>query len=188
MMLRCLVLVVCLLQGLARADEPAAKKPDPLARLKWLQGHWAGTGEGEPGVSAAERRIACAMNCRYLRVEGRSVYTKQDKNPKGETHESMDVWSFDRGRSKWVLRTFDSLGFVTTYAEDPSAGTATTMVVVAEHLENVPSGWRARYTYTFVPPDEYRELFELDPNGKGFQPYTSNRFLRVAGPLPAGTP
>ncbi|WP_313918158.1 hypothetical protein [Tahibacter sp.] len=33
--------------------------------------------------------------------------------------------------------------------------------------------------YTFVPPDEYRELFELDPNGKGFQPYTSNRFLRV---------
>ena len=24
--------------------------------------------------------------------------------------------------------------------------------------------------YTFVPPDEYRELFELDPNGTGFCP------------------
>jgi len=42
----------------------------------------------------------------------------------------------------------------------------------------VPAGWKARYTYDFLGPDEYQERFELDPDGKGFQPYTFNRFLR----------
>lgn len=139
-------------------------------------------------MSAAERRIECALNCRYLRVAGRSVYPKQEKNRQGEIHESMDVWSFDRARNRWVLHTFDSLGFTTTYTEDPSAGSETTLVLVAEHLENVPPGWRARFTYTFVPPDEYRELFELDPNGKGFHPHTSNRFLRVGEEKTTGAP
>jgi hypothetical protein len=162
--------------ALAATDQ---SKPDPLAKVLWLQGHWAGIGEGEPGTSATERHIECALNCRYLRVDGRSVYPKQEKNAKGEIHLAMDMWSFDRKRGKLVLRTFDSLGFTTTYAQDTAASTENTVVMVAEHLENVPAGWQARYTYTFVPPDEYRELFELDPNGKGFQTYVSNRFLRV---------
>jgi|CXWL01.1.fsa_nt_gi hypothetical protein len=153
-------------------------KPNPLAGLHWLQGQWVGIGEGEPGRSAAQRSIECMLDCRYLRSEGRSVYPKQEKNKDGEIHEAMDIWSFDRKRKKLVLRTFDNLGFVTTYVQQDGAA-PDTLVLVAEHLENVPSGWKARYTYTFAAPDEYREQFELDPDGKGYQPYTSNRFLRV---------
>ncbi len=170
------VLAVALSSPVIAAD---SSKPDPLAKVRWLQGHWAGVGEGEPGTSATERHFQCALNCRYLRVDGRSVYPKQEKNAKGEIHQAMDMWSFDRKRGKLMLRTFDSLGFTTTYAEDTDASTETTLVMTAEHLENVPAGWQARYTYTFAPPNEYRELFELDPNGKGFQTYVSNRFLRV---------
>ena len=170
------VLAVISSSAFAAAD---ASKPDPLAKVAWLQGHWAGVGEGEPGTSATERHIQCALSCRYLRVDGRSVYPRQEKNAKGEIHQSMDMWSFDRKRGKLVLRTFDNLGFTTTYVEDAEAGNETTLVMIAEHLENVPTGWQARYTYTFAPPNEYRELLELDPNGKGFQTYVSNRFLRV---------
>jgi hypothetical protein len=166
--------------GLAAAEA----ETDPLEDLGWLVGNWVGVGEGEPGRSASERRVACVLACRYLRFDGRSVYPRQDKNPKGETHLQIDMWSFDRRRQKLVLRTFDNLGFVTTYVQDDAGGAQGKLVLVAEHLENVPAGWKARYTYTFVPPDEYRELFELDPNGKGYQPYTSNRFLRVAAPDP----
>ncbi len=65
------------------------------------------------------------MKCRYLHVDGQSVYPKQEKNPKGEIHTSMDIWSVDRRRGALVLRTFDNLGFVTTYVEDAGAGTET---------------------------------------------------------------
>jgi hypothetical protein len=164
--------------GVAAKEPP---KPDALARLHWLQGHWVGTGEGEPGTSATEREIACVLDCKYLRVDGRSVYPRQEKNQKGEIHASMDMWSHDRARDRLILRTFDTLGFVTTYVEDPAAGKDDTLVLVAEHLENVPAGWKARYTYTFVAPDEFQELFELDPGGKGYETYVRNRFLRVKG-------
>jgi hypothetical protein len=44
----------------------------------------------------------------------------------------------------------------------------------------VPKGWRARYIITRKSDDEYHEVLELDPDGKGFKPYVTNRFLRVA--------
>ena len=156
-----------------------ARQPEPLARVSWLRGDWVGIGEGEPGRSATERHIQCAIQCSYLRVDGRSVYPRQEKNAKGELHVAMDIWSFDRARKKLVLRTFDSLGLVTTYVQDDAASSDTRLVLVAEHLENVPAGWRARYTYTFNPPDEYHELFELAMKGKQFSTYVDNRFLRV---------
>ena len=159
--------------------ETIAAESTPLAKLEWLTGHWVGIGEGDPGRSATQRSIDCVLECKYLRVDGRSVYPKQEKNPKGETHVSMDMWSFDRARKKLVLRTFDNLGFVTTYVQEESASSDTTLVLVAEHLENVPTGWRARYTYTFAPPNEYHELFELASKDKEFKPYVTNRFLRV---------
>jgi hypothetical protein len=52
-------------------------------------------------------------------------------------------------------------------------------VLVAESLENVPRGWKARYVFTRKSDDEYHEMLELDPDGKGFQPYVTNRFLRL---------
>jgi hypothetical protein len=51
---------------------------------------------------------------------------------------------------------------------------------VAESLENVPKGWKARYMVTRKSADEYHERLELDPDGKGFKPYVTNRFLKVS--------
>ena len=51
-------------------------------------------------------------------------------------------------------------------------------MLVSEYLENVPAGWKARYSYDFPGHDEYREHFELDPHGKGFETYVSRKYLR----------
>jgi hypothetical protein len=61
--------------------------------------------------------------------------------------------------------------------QDPAASTDGRLVLVSERIENAPSGWKTRYTYTYQPPNEYHELFELD-TGKGLEPYVSTRFLR----------
>lgn len=172
-------ILVILLLALAPGAAPARDgKADGLAAISWLVGDWAGVGEGHGGISAATRHAARTRDGHFIRIEARSVYPKQDKNKAGEVHASLDLWSYDRQRRRLVLRQFNSLGFVSTFVEDRAAGTAGRLVLVSEHIENVPAGWKSRYTYTYRAPNEYHELFELD-TGEGLAPYVSNRFLRV---------
>jgi hypothetical protein len=172
---------------LAAAPVAAAATPasvDRLAAISWLVGDWAGIGQGRPGTSAGTRRGERIHNAHFLRVEGRSVYPRQEGNPSGEIHTSSDLWSFDRRRNLLVMRQFDSLGFASTYVQDPAASTDGRLVLVSEHLENVPAGWRARYTYEHSQADSYRELFELD-SGRGYERYVDGRYLRMRAPPPS---
>ncbi|MDQ0462766.1 hypothetical protein QO010_000514 [Caulobacter ginsengisoli] len=174
----CRVLILMLALAGGSAVFASEADLDGLAAIQPLVGDWTGVGEGDPGTSAAARHAERAQDGRYIMVAGRSVYPKQDKNPKGEVHTSLDVWSFDKARRLIVMRQFDNLGFVSTYVQDRAASREGHVVMVSESMENVPAGWRARYTYDFIGADEYRELFELDPDGKGFQTYVTGRYLR----------
>jgi hypothetical protein len=168
---------------LAAAPIAAAATPldDRLSAISWLVGDWTGIGQGQPGTSASSRHNEPIHNAHFIRVEGRSVYPRQEGNPSGEVHTSTDIWSFDRRRNLLVMRQFDSLGFVSTYVQDREASTNGRLVLVSEHLENVPAGWRARYTYEHTGADDYHELFELD-SGSGYERYVDGRFLRLGAP------
>jgi hypothetical protein len=171
------ILSLCFIAGTA-----SAQTPDALADLRWLIGEWKGVGQGDPGTSASERHIDSFLDGHYIRASGRSVYPKQERNPHGEIRGQLDIWSHDRARSSVILRQFDTLGFVSTYVLDKSASSAERWVLIAESLENVPKGWKARYIYTRPSANEYHEVLELDATGKGFKPYVSNRFLRIEAP------
>src|SRR5215510_14453252 len=164
---------------LAVGSRGAETRADGLAELAWMAGEWHGVGQGDPGTSGSERLVDWYLEGRYLRAQGRSVYPRQEKNPKGEVHAQLDLWSYDKSRKAIVLRQLDTLGFVCTYVLDKAASARDRWVLVAESLENVPRGWKARYTITRIADDEYHELLELDPDGKGFQPYVTNRFLKI---------
>ena len=174
------IFVAGLVATFAMAASAAQPQGDGLAELRWLVGEWRGVGEGDPGTSGSERHIDSFLEGKYLRAHGRSVYPKQEKNPKGEVHEELDLWSYDRARSVIVLRQFDTLGFVGTYVLDRAASASGRWVLTAESLENVPNGWKARYIITRKSDDEYHEQLELDPDGKGFKLYVANRLLKIA--------
>ena len=176
--MRSMIMSVCafLCAVTVGAAEPAK---DGLAELRWMQGEWRGVGEGDPGTSGSERHVDSYLGNKYIRATGQSVYPKQEKSPKGEVHSQLNLWSFDRARGVIVMREFDTLGFSCTYVLDKAASTPDRWVLVAESLENVPKGWKARYVVTRKSDDEYHELLELDPDGKGFQPYVANRFLKL---------
>ena len=177
-----LVVVALLCSATVRAAEPPA---DGLAEFRWLVGEWRGVGQGDPGTSGSERHIDSYLNDKFIRATGRSVYPKQEANPKGEIHEQLNLWSYDRSRKVIVLREFDTLGFVGTYVLDKAVSAQERWVLVAESLENVPKGWKARYVITRKSADEYHEMLELDPDGKGFKPYVTNRFLKISSLTPS---
>jgi hypothetical protein len=177
--MRSMLLSICALW--CTAASPAAEPvEDGLADLRWMEGEWRGIGEGEPGSSGSERHVDSYLGNKYIRATGRSVYPKQDKNLGGEVHSQLNLWSFDRARGVVVMREFDTLGFVCTYVLDKAASAPDRWVLVAESLENVPKGWKARYVVTRKSADEFHEMLELDPDGKGFKPYVTNRFLKVS--------
>jgi hypothetical protein len=176
--MRSMMLSVCALLCTV-ASFAAESVKDGLADLRWMEGEWRGIGEGDPGTSGSERNVDSYLGNKYIRATGRSVYPKQDKNPKGEVHSQLNLWSFDRARGAIVMREFDTLGFVCTYVLDKAASAPDRWVLVGESLENVPKGWKARYVVTRKSDDEYHEMLELDPDGKGFKAYVTNRFLKV---------
>jgi hypothetical protein len=156
----------------------SAAEPDGISSMAWILGDWTGKGMGEPGQSSSERHAQKVLEDRFVRVEGRSEYPRQERNPKGEVHVQTDMWGYDRARRVLTLRQFDSLGFASTYVMDKGASTASRWVLNAEQLENVPKGWRARYIYVLVSSEEYEETLELEMDGKGFKPYVTNRFRK----------
>ena len=54
-----------------------------------------------------------------------------------------------------------------------------TLIFVSEAIENIPSGFRARETYTLIGPDEFEEVFELAEPGKDFALYSRATLKRA---------
>ena len=166
------VLPFCFSQVLLPSRRVRELPPD-LAPLKYFIGKWTGTSEGQPGKGSAEREYKALLRSRVVELTNRNVYPPQAANAKGETHEDVGIFSFDRAAKVIRFRQFHVEGFVVAYA---SAETnEKTLAFVSESIENIPSGYRSKETYTILGPDEFEELFELAEPGKDFQVYSRTR-------------
>jgi hypothetical protein len=175
-----LLLLVCIpatLQSRERSTAP----DDPLEPLAGLIGRWNGSTEGQPGHGTVEREYTRILGSRFIQVHNRTSYPRQEKNPKGEVHEDMGVFSFDKGRRLIVLRQFHVEGFVSQYTLDATSK-PDAVVFTSETIENISAGWRARETYLLAHPDEIEEIFELAAPGKTFEIYSRNRLKRLREP------
>ena len=174
-----LVIALCLGSAIS---SPAAQQPTSqtqlLSALDQFIGRWQGTSEGTPGKGTVEREYTRILEGRFVHVRNRSIYPAQERNPKGEQHEDIGVFSVDRARKRIVLRQFHVEGFVNQYVQETQAADRT-LVFVTESIENIPTGWRARETYTLLGADEFEELFELAEAGKPFELYSRTRLKRV---------
>lgn len=156
----------------------AQEKEDVWTRLKFLEGTWQGTGDGEPGISKIERQYESVLGDKFLHVKNRSFYEPQVKNPGGEVHEDIGFFSHDKTRKLFVLRQFHVEGFVNQYVLDTLHSNGTMLVFVSEVIENIPAGWRARETYELLNANEFTEKFELARPGNEFKTYSQAHFHR----------
>jgi hypothetical protein len=176
------VAVLVLGAGLSPVPLSATPQPtaptDALAPLAGLVGRWTGTTEGEPGKGTVEREYERVLGERFIQVRNRSTYPPQEKNAKGEVHQDLGLFSYDKGRKVLVFRQFHAEGFINQYVVD-GASTASRIVMTTESIENIPPGWRARETYVLDSSGTLEETFELAPPGKEFEVYSRNRLTRV---------
>jgi hypothetical protein len=123
---RCLTIVftsaffcVILLGG----AEPVERNsnPDRWKPLRFFIGTWEGEVTGQPGNGKAQREYSFVLNDRFIHIVNRSSYPPQDKNPKGETHEDVGFFSYDKAAKKFVLRQFHIEGFVNQFDSETIA-------------------------------------------------------------------
>jgi len=177
-----LTLLFLLFSSFAAAQ---TQERDIWARFHFFLGSWEGDGHGQPGNSRVERKYEFVLNDKFLLAKNKSVYPPQEKNPTGEVHEDWGLFSYDTDRKLHVFRQFHVEGFVNQYIMDTeesnrqtTQSNALTLVFVTEHMENIPSGWRARETYRILSKDEFIEIFELGTPEKDFEIYSETRFQR----------
>jgi len=155
-----------------------AAKPDPWKPMRAFVGSWTGDAKGESGDGKSEREYKFVLNNRFVQVANRTTYPPQSKNPKGEQHEDMGLFSYDRSTKKFVLRQFHTEGFVNHYVQESFSADQRTLTFVSTAIENIPPGWRARETYKFTGEDEFTETFELAEPGKDFNLYSESKYRR----------
>ena len=164
------------LSGVAGASQTSTSPR--LSAVQPLVGTWQGTSEGQPGTGTLTREYRVVLGNRFIEETNRSVYPPQEKNPKGEIHEHRSFFSFDNARKTVVFRQFHVEGFVNQYILEPTTKPGV-LVFVSEAIENIPKGYRARETYTFVSENEFEEVFEIAEPGKDFAVYSKARLKRV---------
>jgi hypothetical protein len=160
----------------------AQAKTDIWKPLQGFIGDWKGTGGGEPGQGDYERSYKFIFDGKFIEIRNKSIYPKQEKNPKGEVHEDVGYISYDKARKLFILRQFHKEGFVNQFKLESISPDGKTIVFISESIENIPSGYRARETYQITGENEFTEIFEIAEPAKDFQTYTKTTLRRIAKP------
>ena len=158
----------------ATQDTPA----DPWQPVRFLEGTWEGTSEGEPGKGTVERTYTFVLKSRVRQERKVSTYPAQGANRPGEVHEHWTFFSSDRKRAVLVMRQFHQEGFVIQFALTKSASSLKKLVFDSESLENLGT-WRGRETYEIISSDEFIETFEIGQSGQPLHVYSRNHFRRA---------
>jgi hypothetical protein len=155
-----------------------SKKDSLWLPLKPFIGQWAGEGGGGPGKGKYERSYQFILNKNFIEIRNKSMFQPTDRNPKGEVHEDIGYFSYDKSAKKFKLRQFHIEGFVNEYVLDSISADKKTIVFLTCAIENIPKGWKAKETYRLLSENEIEETFELAEPDKNFEVYSRVKLIR----------
>jgi hypothetical protein len=152
--------------------------PEPWAPFEYFVGSWTGDESASFGSGRGERTYRFVLQGRYLLSQNVSRFPPQASRPKGETHEDWTIFSYDTARKTYVVRQFNSEGFVNQFVLEAGASIPRQMRFVGESSENAPPGTRVVLEYEIAGEDEFVESFEVTFPGAERPTTIRNRWRR----------
>ncbi|MBK5277362.1 MAG: hypothetical protein JJE09_00715 [Bacteroidia bacterium] len=146
--------------------------------LKPFIGTWKGEGGGEPGIGKYERSYKFILNNNFIEIKNKSTYLPTDKKPKGEVHEDVGYFIYDRYKKTFLLRQLHIEGFANDFILDSISPDKKTLLFISSAIVNIPNGWRAKETYRLISETEIEEVFELAAPNQGFELYSKVRLIK----------
>jgi len=130
------------------------------AAFEFFAGEWTGAESATFGEGRGERTYELVLQDAYLLSRNRSVFPAHEGLPDGDVHDDWTILSFDRDRDTYVLRQFNSEGYVNTFVLDAASSPPERMIFVLEESENA-RGTRATLTLTRIDANAFEEVFDL---------------------------
>lgn len=161
---------------IALLSVPSFAEKDIWSNLKFLEGTWVLQNDQVSNIQS----YTFFFEGQYLRMETRAVFTPTPKNPAGEVHEDLGIFSYDSSLKKIILRSFHSEGFVNTYhlADAPLVEKALVFESIA--VENAPPGTRARLVLELSSTGQLSQKFFVAWPNKEFSCFSNNLFTKKA--------
>ena len=155
------------------------KRDSIWAPINYFIGSWKGEGEGQSGQGKYERTYQLILNNNFVEIKNKTIYAPTTQNPKGEVHEDLGFFLYDKGRKTFLLRQLHIESFANDYVLETISADKKTLAFISESIINIPKGWRAKETYRLISDNEFEETFELAEPGKEFTVYSKARFTRL---------
>ncbi len=159
------------------ASAQLSKKDSLWLPFKNFIGDWKGTGEGVDGEGTYERSYKFVLNKNYIEIRNKTIYPPNKDNQKGYLHEDIGYISYDKLRKTFIFRQLHIEGFINQYKLDSISPDKKTLIFISESIENIPTGWRARETFT-INDSELIEVFDLAEPGKEYEQYTKAKLVK----------
>jgi len=147
--------------------------------LSFLEGTWEGKGDGMRETSTVVQTYQFVLKRQFLSMTTKSIFEPQEKNPEGETHEDFGIFSFDRTRNVFVLRSFYVEGFVNQYIFNPESPYGTVIEFTTESVENPPPGTEAKLVFKIIDENKIEQSFHVAFPGQDFSCYSTNFLTRT---------
>ncbi len=159
----------------------AAQEPDTTAQvaaLDFFVGSWSGEESASIGTGQGARTYEIVLQGTYLLGRNRSLFVPQEGLPDGDDHEDWTWFSYDGERGTYVVRQFNSEGYVNRFVMEEGSTVPDRMTFVLEAAENARGG-TGRLTYRIIDADTFDESFEFAWPDSDQRFTVSNRWTRV---------
>ena len=175
------ILLLAILTAVSWSGPLAAQEPDTsaqVAALDFFVGSWTGQESASIGTGQGERTYELVLQGTYLLGRNRSLFVPQEGLPEGDDHEDWTWFSYDAERGTYVVRQFNSEGYVNRFVMEEGSTVPDRMAFVMEAAENARGG-TGRLTYRIVDPNTFEETFEFAWPDSDQRFTVSNRWTRV---------
>lgn len=152
----------------------AEVKANPWETLKVLEGKWVAE---KKGFSKVTQQYKFILKNKYLQMKTKAVFEPTEKNPDGEIHEDMAIFSFDRNRNVFVMRGFYAEGFVNTYTLNKNED-GKILTLLSESIENGMPGMKAKLVFSIKSADEFEQSFFVAFPNRDYACFLGNKFVR----------
>lgn len=148
-------------------------------KFDFLIGNWQGIETGVAGDGVGFRIYTFELDEIYIMERNQSYFPKTKKQPRGEVHRDIGIFSYNGNKDEIIYRSFNVEGFTNIFVLDSAKSSDDKFVFITREVENNPGDWKAKVVVEKLSETEFIETFDIAMDGENFKHLLSNHWYKA---------